>query len=200
MRVKICGITNLKDAIDAIEAGANALGFVFYKKSPRYIEPIEAKKIISALPPFVQSVGLFVNETSSHINHISNITKIDLAQIHFETDEDLYKELEVKYLKVIRAQKQKDLYLNSDEYRIVDAFVEGYGGEGKRLNLEWFRDEKVDCSKIILAGGLNTKMVSELKEFDFYSLDISSGVEKDKGLKDKQKMIKFIDTVDELLK
>ena len=198
MRVKICGITNLKDAIDAINAGADALGFVFYNKSPRYIEPQDAKQIIKQLPPFVQSVGLFVNETTETINNISLITKIDLAQIHFEADADFYKNLNIKSLKVIRAKNKEDILKNSDEYRIIDAFVDSYGGEGKRLNLEWFKD--IDCSKIILAGGLKDDNLNELNQYNFYSVDVSSGVEKQKGLKDKQKMIKFINKVNELSK
>ncbi|MEA3513232.1 MAG: phosphoribosylanthranilate isomerase [Campylobacterota bacterium] len=196
MRVKICGITNLKDAIDAIDAGADALGFVFYDKSPRYIEPQIAKDIIKQLPPFVQSVGLFVNEAAQTVNHISDITKIDLAQIHFEVDNNFYEELTVKSLKVVRAKNKEDLYLYKDEYRIVDAFVESYGGAGKRIDLSWFKD--IDCSRIILAGGLSIHNVEELKGYKFYSLDISSGVEVKKGFKDKQKMITFVSKANEL--
>ena len=196
MRVKICGITNLKDAMDAINAGADALGFVFYPKSARYIEPAVARDIIKQIPPFVQSVGLFVNETAQTVNHISKISQIDLAQIHFEADETFYKELEVKAIKVVRAQSQENLHLYNNEYRIVDAFVPEYGGEGKRLNLDWFKD--IDCSRIILAGGLTANNLEELKGFKFYSLDVSSGVEVKKGLKDKQKMINFINKANEL--
>jgi len=196
MRVKICGITNLKDAMDAINAGADALGFVFYPKSARYIEPAVARDIIKQIPPFVQSVGLFVNETAQTVNHISKISQIDLAQIHFEAEETFYKELEVKAIKVVRAQSQENLHLYNNEYRIVDAFVPEYGGEGKRLNLDWFKD--IDCSRIILAGGLTANNLEELKGFKFYSLDVSSGVEVKKGLKDKQKMINFINKANEL--
>ena len=196
MRVKICGITNLKDAMDAINAGADALGFVFYPKSARYIEPAVAKDIIKQIPPFVQSVGLFVNETAQTVNHISKISQIDLAQIHFEADETFYKELEVKAIKVVRAQSQENLHLYNNEYRIVDAFVPEYGGEGKRLNLDWFKD--IDCSRIILAGGLTANNLEELKRFKFYSLDVSSGVEVKKGIKDKQKMINFVNKANEL--
>ena len=198
MRVKICGITNLKDAIDAVEAGADALGFVFYTKSSRYIEPKDAKNIIEKLPPFVQSVGLFVNETAQNINYISDISSIDLAQIHFEADDELFDNLEVKSLKVVRAKTREEVLNYKDDYRIVDAFVEGYGGEGKRLNLDWFKD--VDCSKIILAGGLNSSNLDELKGFNFYSLDVSSGVELTNGIKDKQKIINFVNKVNELSK
>ena len=196
MRVKICGITNLKDAIDAINAGADALGFVFYPKSARYVEPSTARDIIKQLPPFVQSVGLFVNETAQTVNHIAQISQIDLAQIHFEADEEFYKSLEIKAVRVVRAQTKEDLELYENEYRIIDAFVPEYGGVGKRLNLDWFKD--IDCSRIILAGGLNTNNLKELKGFNFYSLDVSSGVELTKGLKDKQKIIDFIHRANEL--
>ncbi len=196
MRVKICGITNLTDAMDAIDAGADALGFVFYPKSARYIEPSAAQKIIKKIPPFVQSVGLFVNETAEEVNNIAQISQIDIAQIHFEASENFYKKLKIKALKVVRAQTKEDLELYKNEYRIVDAFVPEYGGEGKRLNIEWFKE--IDCSRIILAGGLTANNLEDLKGFNFYSLDVSSGVEVKKGFKDKQKIINFIDKANEL--
>ena len=198
MRVKICGITNLQDALDAIQAGADALGFVFYDKSPRYINPLEAKKIIEQLPPFVQSVGLFVNEPSAKVDFICKMAKVDLAQIHFEADELFYNTLTTKHLRVVRAKVKEDLNLYSNEYRIVDAFVQSYGGEGKRINLDWFKD--IDCSRIILAGGLTSQNVKELKWFNFYSLDVSSGVEESKGKKSKQKINEFIRSANELYK
>lgn len=190
MRVKICGITNLKDALDAIEAGADALGFVFYDKSPRYIDPKEAKKIIEQLPPFVQSVGLFVNMYAAQVDFICKLSGVDIAQIHFEADDKFFHSLQTKHIKVVRAKSADDLLLYQDQYRIVDAFVEGYGGEGKRINLDWFND--IDCSKIILAGGLTASNLKEINGYDFYSVDVSSGVEADKGIKDKQKMIDFV--------
>jgi len=196
MRVKICGITNLTDAMDAIDAGADALGFVFYPKSARYIEPSAAQEIIKKIPPFVQSVGLFVNETAEKVNNIAQIAQIDIAQIHFEASENFYKKLKIKALKVVRAQTKEDLELYKNEYRIVDAFVPEYGGEGKRLNIEWFKE--IDCSRIILAGGLTANNLEDLKGFNFYSLDVSSGVEVKKGFKDKQKIINFIDKANEL--
>jgi len=196
MRVKICGITNLKDALDAVDAGADALGFVFYPKSARYIEPKVARDIIKQLPPFVQSVGLFVKESTQTINHIANITKIDLAQIHFEVEDSFFQELTVKPLKVVRAKTKEDVDLYKDEYRIVDAFVPQFGGEGKRLNLEWFKNR--DCSHVILAGGLTINNLEELQGFNFYSLDVSSGVEMEKGVKDTQKIINFIRKAHEL--
>jgi len=196
-RIKICGITNLKDAKDAIKAGANALGFVFYQKSARYINPQEAKKIIEQLPPFVQSVGLFVDIAAAHADFICKLSKIDIAQIHFEADEKFFNSLTTKHIKVIRAKCKEDISKYKDEYVIVDAFVPEFGGEGKRLELEWFKD--IDCSKIIIAGGLNSNNLKELSKFGFYGVDVSSGVEKSKGLKDKKKMKKFCKVAREML-
>ncbi len=196
MRVKICGITNLEDALNAIDAGADALGFVFYDKSPRYIEPKKAKEIIKQLPPFVQSVGLFVNTFSAQADFICKMSGVDVAQIHFDCDENYFNSLQTKHIKVIRAKSKEDILQYSDQYRIVDAFVESYGGEGKRLNLEWF--DGVDCSKIILAGGLSVENIKELKDYNFYSVDVSSGVEQSKGIKNKNKMIDFVKEVNEL--
>lgn len=195
MKIKICGITNLEDALEATYAGADALGFVFYKPSPRYIAPQDARVIIDALPPFVQAVGLFVNEVAETINQISKEANIDLAQI-ITDDETIYDDLEIRYIKVVRAKSKEDVTQNQDSFRLIDAFVEGFGGMGTRLNLEWF--DGVDCSKIILAGGLDADNVKELKGYNFYSVDISSGVEISKGKKDKNKMIKFLKAVNEL--
>lgn len=190
MRVKICGITNLEDALIAINAGTNALGFVFYPDSPRYITPADAKKIIDKLPPFVEKVALFVNETPEFIRSLCLETGCSLAQIHFDVEEDFFTQVNFPSLPVIRAQKRDDILKYADEYRLVDAYCEGFGGSGKRLNIEWF--EGVDCSKIILAGGLDADNVASLKSYGFYGVDVSSGVEASKGKKDPQKVISFI--------
>ncbi len=196
MKVKICGITNLEDAIDAVNAGADALGFVFYDKSPRYIDPFKAKEIVEKLPPFIQTVGLFVNENSSFINQVCTNAKMQLAQI---IDDDNYTDLisiNYKHIYVVRAKCEKDIIENNSDYILVDAFVESFGGEGKRVALEWFKH--ADCSKIILAGGLNESNLSELKGFGFYGVDVSSGVEQSKGKKDKVKMINFVKVANEI--
>ncbi|RXK01252.1 N-(5'-phosphoribosyl)anthranilate isomerase [Arcobacter sp. CECT 8986] len=191
MRVKICGITNLQDALDAIDAGVNALGFVFYEKSPRYIDPFEARQIVDLLPPFVQSVGLFVNESSKHINDICKVSNMQLAQIIDDENNTDFDNLNIKYIEVVRAKSKKDLeQLNKNSYYLIDAFVEEFGGAGKRVALEWF--DNVDCSKFILAGGLTSANLKELKDYNFFAVDVSSGVEKSKGKKDKEKMKEFI--------
>ena len=196
MRVKICGITNLQDALDAINAGASALGFVFYKKSPRYITPLDAKKIVEQLPPFVQIVGLFVNENENFINEVCLESKMQLAQIIDDNDTLNYELLKVKSVKVIRVKSEKDLKNLNKDYYLIDAFVDSFGGEGKRVALEWF--ENIDCSKFILAGGLTSNNLKEIDGYGFYAVDVSSGVEESKGKKSKQKMIDFIKEANEI--
>ena len=196
MRVKICGITNLQDAFDAINAGADALGFVFYANSPRYITPLKAKEIVEKLPPFVQTVGLFVNENEDFINEVCKDSKMQLAQIIDDNELLNYELLEVKFIKVIRVKSQKDLKNLNKDYYLLDAFVDSFGGEGKRVALEWF--ENLDCSKFILAGGLTSNNLKEIKNYGFYGVDVSSGVEESKGKKSKQKMIDFVKEANEI--
>ncbi|MDF1878576.1 phosphoribosylanthranilate isomerase [Sulfurimonas sp. SAG-AH-194-C20] len=190
MRVKICGITSLEDAMTAIKAGADALGFVFYEKSPRYISVNNAKKIISQLPPFVEKVALFVNESATAINEKCEQSGATLAQLHFDVNSELTDALNIPYIKVTRAKTAKDILEYPNEYRLVDAYCEAYGGAGKRINIEWFK--YVDCSKIILAGGLDSSNVASLKQYGFFGVDVSSGVEKNHGKKDANKVKDFI--------
>ena len=190
MRVKICGITNLKDALHAVECGADALGFIFYNKSPRYITPAAAKRIIDKLPPFVERIGLFVNEGVETIDTVCRYSDISRAQIHFDVDEESLDAIGLQTLPVVRVRSPEDLKKFKDRYRLVDVHSEAYGGTGKRLNLEWFND--VDCSKIILAGGLTPENVVQAKQLGFYGVDVSSGVELIKGKKDPQKVKQFI--------
>ncbi len=193
MRVKICGITNLEDALFAIEYGADALGFVFYKKSPRYISVEKARKIVDAIPPFIERVGLFVNCDSNYVNEVCKDAQMSLAQIHFEAEDKFFDKLDIKYMRVIRADVKDKISNFSDNYRIVDAFVESYGGEGKRVDLNWFKDQ--DCSRIVLAGGLSSENLQEVMKYNFYGVDVSSGVEVFKGKKDRVKMKNFIEMV-----
>jgi phosphoribosylanthranilate isomerase len=190
MRVKICGITNIEDAFVAVNAGADALGFVFYSDSPRYISPENAKIIIDQLPPFIEKVALFVNETPEIIRSVCLSTGCTLAQIHFDVQDDFFSDVHFPTLRVIRAQKKEDILEYTDEYRLIDAYCESFGGSGKRLNIEWF--DGVDCSKIILAGGLDPENVGSLKKYGFYGVDVSSGVEASYGKKDPSLVESFI--------
>lgn len=190
MRVKICGITNLKDALHAVACGADALGFVFYNKSPRYITPAAAKRIIDKLPPFVERVGLFVNEGVETIDTVCKYSNISRAQIHFDVDEESLDAIGLETLPVVRAKGPEDLNTFQDRYRLVDAYSEAYGGTGQRLNLDWFNGR--DCSKMILAGGLTPENVAQAGKLGFYGVDVSSGVESIKGKKDAKKVKEFI--------
>lgn len=190
MRVKICGITNLKDALHAVECGADALGFVFYNQSPRYITPAAAKRIIDQLPPFVERVGLFVNEGVETIETVCRYSNISRAQIHFDVDEESLDAIGLETLPVVRAKGPEDLTKFKERYRLVDAYTESYGGSGQRLNLNWFNG--MDCSKMILAGGLTAENVAQARQLGFYGVDVSSGVESIKGKKDPLKVQQFI--------
>jgi len=190
MRTKICGITSIDDAMMAIDAGADALGFVFYQKSPRFVTTTQAKEIISQLPPFVEKVGLFVNEDAKSIDDVCQKVGATLAQLHFEASAELCSALKTPHLKVVRAKKAEDITLYKDEYRLIDAYCEAYGGTGKQINTQWF--DNVDCSKIILAGGLSPDNISKIKKYGFYGVDVSSGVEVSYGKKDSKKVKDFI--------
>ncbi len=190
MWVKICGITNLEDARCAIDAQADALGFVFYPKSPRYIRPEEAKAIADKLPLHVKKIGLFVDVSAEEINLICQQARMDTAQIHFDADDAFLSALHVPYVRVVRAQNPTDVARYEGSIRLVDAYVESYGGEGKRIDLSWF--ENADRENIILAGGLNPENIERVKALGFYGADVSSGVEKSKGLKDHAKIRAFL--------
>ncbi len=191
MWVKICGITNLEDALCAIEAGADALGFVFYPKSPRYIAPNDAKAIAEKLPLHVKKIGLFVDVSPEEVSFTCKEAQMDMAQIQFDVDEAFFNALKVPYVRVVRAREADDV---RQQYkgliRLVDAYVEGYGGAGKRIDLSWF--ENADCDNIILAGGLSPENIEQIKPMGFYGVDVSSGVERAKGLKDHTKVRAFI--------
>lgn len=190
MWVKICGITNLEDALCAVDAGADALGFVFYTQSPRYITPQNAKAIAEKLPLHVKKMGLFVDATPEEIELTCKASKMDMAQIHFEVNDAFWSALKVPYLRVVRAKKASDIAQYKGLIRLVDAYVEGFGGSGKQINLSWF--ENMDCDNIILAGGLSPENVAQIKPLGFYGVDVSSGVEKSKGIKDHDKVRAFI--------
>ena len=190
MWVKICGITNLEDALCAVHAGADALGFVFYPKSLRYISPENAKAIADALPLGIKKIGLFVGVSAEEVNQTCKDAGMDMAQIHFEVDKAFWSALKVPFLRVVRAQNAAEVKTYEELIRLVDAYVESFGGEGKQLDTSWF--EGLDTENIILAGGLNPDNVASLKALGFYGVDVSSGVEKAKGIKDHDKIKAFI--------
>ena len=198
IKVKICGITNKEDALYAAGCGANALGFIFYEKSPRYIEPDDAKTIIAALPPFVTTVGVFVNKDFNDIRDITLLTGVTVVQLHGDESPSYCNLVEGKLIKAIRVKS--DSSIEGLKKYDVDAFLldsfdkNSFGGSG--LTFDWKLAEKAkQYGKIILAGGLTPDNVEEaVKKVAPYGVDVNSGVEKKPGIKNKNKVKEFIIT------
>jgi phosphoribosylanthranilate isomerase len=196
-RVKICGITSLEDALNAIEAGADALGFVFYTESPRHIFPEQAARIISQLPPFVQVVGLFVNEEATTVNDVSDLCRLDLVQLHGDEPADYCRQIRRRVLKAFRVRSLTCLD-PIIEYPVsgylLDTFSPSfYGGTGLSFNWEIAAEAVKRHQRIILAGGLTPDNVAEaIRQVRPWAVDVSSGVETAPGKKDADKVRRFI--------
>lgn len=196
VKVKICGITNAEDALWAVECGADALGFVFYNKSPRYVKPEKVKTIISSLPPFITTVGVFVNEDFNEIRDIVFNTGLSAVQLHGDEIPSYCMLIEGKVIKAIRV-KNKQSIERIKKYD-VDAFLldsfdnKTYGGSG--MSFDWELAVKAkQFGRIIVAGGLTARNVFEAVEKVIpYGVDVSSGVEKSPGIKDREKVREFI--------
>ncbi|MBI5894234.1 MAG: phosphoribosylanthranilate isomerase [Deltaproteobacteria bacterium] len=209
IRVKICGITNLEDAIAATEYGADALGFVFYKKSPRCVDVKTVKKIVKALPPFITAVGVFVNETKDKINKIIDETGLNVIQLHGDEPPEFCNGFERKVIKAFKIQgsraaagfslrQLRNLKVAATQYNVsaylLDTYQEGIeGGTGRTFN--WALAKKAKrFGRIILAGGLTPENVADaVKKVNPYAVDVSSGVEKRPGEKDLKKVKEFIE-------
>lgn len=196
VRVKICGITTLEDALHAIASGADALGFVFYRKSPRYISPEQAAQIITQLPPFVSIVGLFVNETSQCIRTVIDQCRLDIIQLHGDETPTQCQYDGVKVVKALRIRSQQCL-VGLEDYPVsallLDAWVDGsYGGTGE-LGCWGLAAQVAQHIPVILAGGLTSgNVVAAIEAVDPYAVDVSSGVELSPGHKDPQLVQSFI--------
>ena len=196
IKVKICGITNKEDALYAAGCGADALGFIFYEKSPRYIEPDNAKTIIAALPPFVTTVGVFVNKDFNDIRDITLLTGVTVVQLHGDESPSYCNLVEGKLIKAIRVKNYSSiegLKKYDVDVFLLDSFDKNsFGGSG--LTFDWKLAEKAkQYGKIILAGGLTPDNVEEaVKKVAPYGVDVNSGVEKKPGIKNKNKVKEFI--------
>ncbi len=196
IKVKICGITNKEDALYAAGCGADALGFIFYEKSPRYIEPDNAKTIIAALPPFVTTVGVFVNKDFNDIRDITLLTGVTVVQLHGDESPSYCNLVEGKLIKAIRVKNYSSiegLKKYDVDVFLLDSFDKNsFGGSG--LTFDWKLAEKAkQYGKIILAGGLTPDNVEEaVKKVVPYGVDVNSGVEQKPGIKNKNKVKEFI--------
>ncbi len=196
-KVKICGITNLKNALEASEIGVDALGFVFFKDSPRYIEPSEARKIISKLPAFVLRVGLFVNASKEEVLSAISDSKVNMLQFHGDEDENFCSQFNLPYIKAIAFTDSLNLLeycrlYDSSAAILIDTFSnQKRGGTGKTFN--WNLFPKKLPLPVIIAGGLDSSNVQTLINIiNPYGVDVSSGVEQKKGIKDYNKMKNFV--------
>lgn len=197
VRVKICGITRLQDLHAACNAGADALGFVFYEKSPRKVSVETAAELVRALPPFVQSVGLFVNAEPAFIESVLQAVPLDLLQFHGdETPADCAR-YGRPYIKAVRVNQDTDLLkcaadFNAARGLLLDAYVPGVpGGTGERF--DWSLIPADLAKSVILSGGLMPDNVAEAVErVHPWAVDVSSGVEVSKGIKDAHKIAQFI--------
>lgn len=200
VRSKICGITRIEDALAAVEAGADAIGFVFYPKSPRAVTVQQARAIIAALPPFISTVGLFVNASRCELNETLDAVPLDLLQFHGDETPEQCEGYHRPFIKALRVQAGDDIAASCRLYSkasgiLLDTFVSGVpGGTGETFDWALIPDglEK----PIILAGGLTSANVAQaIAQVRPYAVDVSGGVEKSKGIKDHDKIRAFMSAV-----
>ncbi len=198
-KIKICGITNIEDALFAANAGADALGFVFYPKSPRNVAPEVVKEIVAALPPFVTTVGLFVNAPAETIRQTMLATGLDRVQLHGdESPQDCC----LPPYRVVKAVRVKDAasLVGIADYQVsallLDAWSDDhYGGSGESFDWQLAK-QATGQSPLILAGGLDPANVAQaIATVNPYAVDVSSGVEERPGRKDHAKIKEFIKQV-----
>lgn len=196
-RIKICGITRAEDAQIAVHAGADALGFVFYPPSPRYVAPARAASIVAAVPAFVCTVGLFVNHDVESVRQILAEVSLDLLQFHGDEPPSFCRQFGKPYIKAVRVKSDTNLVQYALDFHdakalLLDAFVEGVpGGTGEAF--DWNLLPRDFSKPIILAGGLTPENVEHaIRLTRPYAVDVSGGVELSKGIKSADKIAAFI--------
>jgi phosphoribosylanthranilate isomerase len=202
--VKICGITNLEDALLSAKFGADALGFNFYEKSPRYLAPEKAREIIEQLPPEILKIGVFVNEISEKICEIAEIAKLDAIQLHGEETPEFVREIKAKTnLEIIKAFRVSPEFKPEDvlQYEVAAVLLDAYspqehGGTGETFDWEIARKVQEIFPKMYLAGGLSAENVwRAIRKVVPYAVDSCSSLEEQKGKKEQTKLLNFISLV-----
>jgi len=195
-RVKFCGFTHQDDVAHAVALGADALGFVFYGPSSRYVSPEHAKTLTQSVPAFVTRVGLFVNEEAETVQRIFEIAQLNLIQYHGEESPEFCDAVGIPYIKAFRVHKGMDLRVEMDRYPnasgfLLDAYVKGQpGGTGERFDWELIPQSH---APIILAGGLTPDNAKDaIDQVAPWALDVSGGIETKPGRKDPDKMARFM--------
>lgn len=200
VRSKICGITRVEDALAAVDAGADAIGLVFYARSPRAVSVEQAVAIVEALPPFVTSVGLFVNMPRDQIQALLQRVPLDLLQFHGDESPADCEGYGRPYIKALRVRPDEDLSVTMAPYAgargiLLDTFVEGVPG-GTGAAFDWSLVPQGVAKPIILAGGLEASNVAAaIRQVRPYAVDVSGGVEASKGIKDANKIRAFVQAV-----
>jgi phosphoribosylanthranilate isomerase len=196
-RVKICGITREEDAKAAVAAGCDAIGLVFYRPSPRYVSPEQAARIVAGLPPFVSAVGLFVNADTDEIRKIRQQVGLDLLQFHGDESPEECECHGMPYMKAVRVKPNTNLLQYAERFKharalLLDAFMEGVpGGTGQVF--DWSIIPRAFPKPIVLAGGLTAENVAEaIRQVRPYAVDVSGGVELNKGIKDAARIAAFM--------
>jgi phosphoribosylanthranilate isomerase len=199
-RIKICGITRGQDAVTAAELGAHAVGLMFYEDSPRFVSVDQANKVIGVLPPFVTRVGVFVNPVEQQVHSILGALRLDLLQFHGDEPPQFCARFGLPYIKAVRVRKGMDLLQYASRYHdakglLLDAHSErAYGGTGEAF--DWSLIPGNLPLPIILSGGLNAANVARaIRQVRPWAVDVSSGVESAKGIKDAAKIAAFIKEV-----
>jgi phosphoribosylanthranilate isomerase len=199
-RIKICGIREAGDARVAAEAGADAIGLVFYEATPRYLTPDRAARIAAGLPPFVMAVGLFVNPAESEVRGILDQVPLDLLQFHGDETAEFCECFARPYVRVVRMEAGTDLVEYAHRFSraralLLDAHVPGQaGGTGKTF--DWADIPRNLPIPVILSGGLTASNVGRaVREVRPWAVDVSSGVEASRGVKDPRKIVEFIRSV-----
>jgi phosphoribosylanthranilate isomerase len=199
-RIKICGITRAEDALAAAHNGADAIGLVFYERSPRHVSIMQARQLAGALPPFVTVVGLFVNAEASFVREVLANVPLDLLQFHGDETPEYCGQFDRPYLKAVRVKAGEDLLQCASDFRsakglLLDAHVEGIPG-GTGTSFDWTLIPKQLPLPVILSGGLDAvNVASAIKQVQPYAVDVSSGVEASKGIKDAARLAAFINEV-----
>ncbi|MEW6196789.1 MAG: phosphoribosylanthranilate isomerase [Bacteroidota bacterium] len=195
MKVKICGITNIEDALQCAEYNADAIGFIFYEKSKRYISFEKAKEIINQLPPFLMKVGVFVNEEAEIVNESAQKIGLNLVQLHGDESTEYVSKIHLPVIKAFRVDEKFDWRV-IDNYKncgiMLDSFSQNeYGGTGKTF--EWNTIPTKYKNKIILSGGITIDKLEQIfSEIEPAAIDVSSSLEISTGKKDPQKLKEFL--------
>lgn len=201
MKVKICGITNLPDALFCESAGADVLGFIFYKNSKRFIKPTTAAKIMKELTPFSVKVGVFVNEDYERVNELANKLRLNCVQLHGEEDQDYIDKISVPVVKSFRIYPGYEFFKLRQFKNItplLDNYKEGvFGGTGSQF--DWCEIPNDLRENVILAGGVSAENIETIiKEIKPYAVDLASSLESEPGIKDKSKVCVFFNKLNEI--